>query len=123
MTTHDTPEAALTAALRKALPTTFVWYDFHAAAILAALPPGWCGHDDNSDSVMFRSGWEHGYAAAEKDAEAEIARLRAALERVRHEMYLPSHQHPGADACVGCDLIQRLSGTTLIAPAPAPNEP
>jgi hypothetical protein len=52
MTTHDTPEAALEAAIHashfggRRLSMTDAEADrWLAAAILAALPPGWCGHE------------------------------------------------------------------------------
>ena len=67
-TTHDTPEAALAAALPLWLIVNV--HDSReeiAAAILVALPPGWCGHDP----IMLEQ---------REVAESEIARLRAALK-------------------------------------------
>jgi len=110
MTTHDTPEAALAAVVkaeewRLANHPDDHWHEYGVAdefgppssgkcvpmlqvirslnAILAALPPGWCGHDTthrerchnyDPDAVI-----AHLHEAHDK-AEAEIARLRAAME-------------------------------------------
>ena len=63
--THDTPEAALAAALEEAM--TDHWDGSNkeiATAILAALPPGWCGHEDTATFTHW------------VELEAEIARLR-----------------------------------------------
>ena len=85
MTTHDTPEAALAAALSDAddewLATPIRdddehWTLFCARHILAALPPGWCGHDGPLGPYYRR----------------EIARLRAAIQAVLDDA---ESQHPG----------------------------
>jgi len=55
------------------------WRERHradAAAILAALPSDWCGHDETQ---AFANGEQWGYQEKHQDAEAEITRLRAAL--------------------------------------------
>ena len=100
-TTRDTTEAALAAALARTIVGHPVGKheapqqydscsgddcrmpDCYAAAILAALPSGWCGHDDGllSDLVEERDG-----ERARADlAEAEIARLTEAVEFAARE--------------------------------------
>lgn len=81
--TRDTPEAALAAALpnvptAKALTRHLgefngAWWDRFALEVLAALPPGWCGHE-----VPGSPEWEAGYERGREDAQIEA---RAALRR------------------------------------------
>ena len=99
MTTHDTPEAAIETAVRANAhlicdcrqPPECPRVAAVLAAILAALPPGWCGHGWISEEEHNRqsSAGTHlfdpmcGYCASEKiaDDQAEIARLTEALAR------------------------------------------
>lgn len=35
------------------------------------------------------------------------------VDALRAELYLPAHEHPDREECVGCALLRRLSGTTF----------
>jgi len=120
MTTRDTPEAALEAALRKLGsldPDDDARHDFgdfpgplqrvseHAAAILAALPPGWCEHDPDEYDRMTRVADGLGHRV--EDLEAENARLTEALRQIAAT---PKAHRLVASICE-------------IALAPAPSEP
>ena len=79
--TPTTPEAALATALHDTFPAEYDggvpdvcnrWpeHEAHAAAILAVLPKGWCGHDDIEIDLL---------RGALVTAKAKIERMRAAL--------------------------------------------
>ncbi len=80
MTTRDTPEAALAAAIEDHFATgRHGWsYESCATAVVMSLPPGWCGHDPDEYDRMTRVADGLGHRV--EDLEAEIARLRADLE-------------------------------------------
>jgi hypothetical protein len=85
-TTRDTPEAALAAALlHVGVP---VGADELAAAILAALD-GWRLVPTGPISVMVDM-----VTADNERMDAEIARLRAALDSIIHELGVPSDDYP-----------------------------
>jgi hypothetical protein len=72
VTTHDTPEAVLAAdeLFRRVVVRRVGWTAYND--ILAALPPGWCGHDADSTSTV-------GLSLADPATEAEAV----AAERTR----------------------------------------
>lgn len=108
---HTTPEAELAAALFDADTERLLelgQYQEAAAAILAAMPPGWCGHDAAAIRLLMDSETRDRTALLD----AEIARLRAALEKIEAKPW-----SPGADCGVGdCVDIARaaLDGWTLV---------
>ena len=86
MSTPTTPEAALAAALRFNADPPYLYvasdtegkfdYPAWAAAILAALPPGWCGHDT---MLTQQEAEDMGRHAAQQALAAERARIAAAV--------------------------------------------
>jgi hypothetical protein len=97
----ETTEAALAAALRV---TMYWWADERdAAAVLAALPPGWCRHDEIIETLRGQGDGLRAEIVGMGDAiaslqdalndrirehgrtEAEIERLRAALRTIADE--------------------------------------
>ena len=72
----DTPAAALAGAIvRTGYETNATGAQDLAAAILAALPPGWCGHDA-------RDHWYEEYVTIA----TEIARLKRSIRQLRDDL-------------------------------------
>ena len=86
MTTRDTPEAALAAALRSCGLVSHIDSDEYvrsnAAAILAAMPDWTLVPKGRLDRLVGIEEWEAEKIDLLLAAEAEIARLRAALEEI-----------------------------------------
>ena len=73
-----------------------------AAAILAALPPDWCGHD-----VAWTSAVTHALSDRNEELVREIARLREALERLEDRINaLPTYDKRSVPG--GQHILKRL---------------
>jgi len=69
---------------RKSCQPADGFHSIMAAAVLAALPPDWCGHAATfaATSAAYDRGYVDGQMLEHRHAEAEIARLRSALDRL-----------------------------------------
>jgi hypothetical protein len=127
--TRDTPEAALAAAIEDHFATgRHGWsYESCATAVVMSLPPGWCGHpDEYEEATAMAMNFGEGVAEGRKEAEAEIARLRAALaEIVAMERYVTSPTRLDLMVTLGRALDVAKGALGLLEPlaALAPSEP
>jgi hypothetical protein len=131
-----TAEAALAAALAEnpdashavgGLSRTNTYWHALAAALLAALPPGWCGHEAEfanlpeglfasyerqaAEIARLNAGEAHWHKRATL-AEATIARLRAALDGLANPEGV---YHLGGYYCPWCGTNVDVHGTTCPA--------
>jgi hypothetical protein len=93
-----TPEAALAAALDDVMPTFGLVFhrpvppepltDVHefAAAITAAMPPDWCGHEAPPHDCATSIYLNQSLSAAVVERDATIARLKRSLRQLRDDL-------------------------------------